>query len=104
MNEAEVEKVIEIVLRKLGLNANRVTPEYYSIEDAAMLVSMPEAHIKHAVLSGALLASNLGSSGSPLYRISRENVMQWLNDHKVIPVPVSRHHLPKSHRPKRPGT
>src|SRR3954469_2614345 len=47
--------------------------EYLSIAQAAEVTNLSETHIRRAIRSGALLASNVGSPARPLWRIARKD-------------------------------
>jgi excisionase family DNA binding protein len=77
-------------------------PEFYSIKQAARVVSVSADHIRRAVVGGALAASNVGTMARPTYRIARADLLAWVEMRKAgaIPpagrkksiTPVSRHH------------
>jgi excisionase family DNA binding protein len=53
--------------------------EFVSIRQAARLTGLSSSHVRRAVVSGELPASNVGSAARPTYRISRTDMEDWMN-------------------------
>jgi excisionase family DNA binding protein len=80
-----VEDVLERlagVLERLegALERPTVVREWFSIEEAAFATGLSKDHVRRAVISGALTASDLGTPDRPLYRISRNNLLRWMQE------------------------
>lgn len=83
------------------------SPEFYSIKQASRMVGVSCDHIRRAVVGGVLACSNVGTLNRATYRISRVDLLAWLERQKAGPispsqkksrsVPLSRHH-PKGGR------
>ena len=56
--------------------------DFLSIKDAAGLTSLSYSHVRRAVLSGELPASNIGSTRHPVYRIARKDLAEWMERKK----------------------
>jgi excisionase family DNA binding protein len=72
--------------------------DYLSIKGAAEAIDVSATHIRRAVVSRDLPASNVGSEARPTYRISREDLDAWMRRRREGPVtraaavPASRHY------------
>ncbi len=55
---------------------------YLSIKEAAALTRLSYSHVRRAVLSGDLPASNVGSATHPVYRIARTALAAWMDNKK----------------------
>ena len=51
---------------------------YLSIKRAANVTTLSESHLRRAVRSGDLPASNVGSLAHPIWRIKREDIEGWM--------------------------
>lgn len=51
---------------------------YLSIKSAAKLTTLSQSHIRRAVRSGDLTASNVGSPSHPIWRIKRDDLEGWM--------------------------
>lgn len=51
---------------------------YLSIKRAAKVTSLSESHLRRAVRSGDLTASNVGSPAHPIWRIKRDDLEGWM--------------------------
>jgi excisionase family DNA binding protein len=56
----------------------RPRQEYYSLRDAAAIVGVSTSRIRQALREGDLSFSDIGGEGRATYRISREDIRQWL--------------------------
>jgi excisionase family DNA binding protein len=84
------------------LRASLPAPEFYSIKQAARVVGVSADHIRRAVVSGVLAASNVGTMGKPTYRVACADLLGWVDMGKAGAIasaprrrnitPVSRHH------------
>lgn len=52
--------------------------KFLSIKAARQYTGLSYSHLRRAVLSGDLRASNVGSKARPTYRIDREALDEWL--------------------------
>lgn len=69
--------------RKKKRSAGQSGPgDYISIKEAAVITSLSDTHIRRAVKSGDLPASNNGSGSHPIYRIARSDLADWMNKKK----------------------
>lgn len=77
-----------------------IAAEYVSIKQGAKMTELSESHIRRAVRSGELPASNAGTRWHPVWRIARTDLAAWMEKKKgginVPPRPnlkelVSRH-------------
>ncbi len=57
-------------------------PEYLSVKLAAVLCAVSQSHIRRAIYSGDLAASNVGTPARPAWRIARKDVVLWLEKKK----------------------
>jgi excisionase family DNA binding protein len=58
--------------------------DYLSIKEAAALTRLSYSHVRRAVLSGELPASNVGSGSHAIYRIARSDLTVWMNTKKRV--------------------
>ena len=105
VNEAELAMRLDRIeaLLKTRTDAPQA-PEFYSIRQAAEVVGVSADHLRRAVVSGVLAASNLGTMARPTYRISRTDLLAWVERGKaggILPssrkrsvTARSRHHRP----------
>lgn len=103
-----LERIAKVVIQAPpeGVNdetAGRVpVADYYSIKQAVGSTGLSESHIRRAVRSGELPASNLGSSLRPLWRIARKDLDVWMEKkkggHGIPPKPEMKR-LVKRHLP-----
>lgn len=56
--------------------------DYLPMKRAAKLTSLSYSHIRRAVLSGELPASNVGTAAHPIYRIAQTDLQQWMANKK----------------------
>jgi excisionase family DNA binding protein len=99
-------QLLETLSAKLDAIAAKLqaqpSPEYYSIKQAARVVGVSCDHIRRAVVGGMLACSNVGTMSRATYRISRVDLLAWLERQKAGPIsparkrsrtiPLSRHH------------
>jgi excisionase family DNA binding protein len=96
---------LERIEALLNARANALlAPEFYSIRQAAKVVGVSADHLRRAVTNGVLPASNVGTMSRPTYRISRADLLAWVERGKAgatLPasrrktvIPQSRHHRP----------
>jgi len=52
--------------------------EYVSIKMASILTGLSPSHLRRAIKSGELPASNCGTSYHPLWRIARTDLIAWM--------------------------
>lgn len=67
-----------------GLNA----AEFVSLKAAARCTGLSYSHVRRTVLSGELPASNNGSASHPIYRIARQDLLEWMERKKAGSVRV----------------
>ena len=97
MEQADITRVVKEVLKQLGVGTSaHITPEYYSINDAAVVAALSSDHIRRAVVGGTLVASDVGTKDHPLYRISRKNLLHWLKEREAGAKPPAKNVLPVS--------
>jgi excisionase family DNA binding protein len=105
VNDDDAIRSLEALAARLEALADALqcpAPEFYSIKQAAQVVSVSADHIRRAVTGGWLPASNVGTPARPTYRISRADLLAWVDQgksggvlasrRKVTPLPASRHH------------
>jgi excisionase family DNA binding protein len=65
--------------------------EYLTIKTTAQTASLSSSHIRRAVRSGDLPASNVGTADRPVYRIARKDLAEWMEKKKgeTLNVPPS---------------
>jgi excisionase family DNA binding protein len=63
-------------------------PEYLSIEGAAGVADLSYDHIRRAVVSGDLRASNKGNGRKPVYRIHRSDFDSWMQKGRGPAIPA----------------
>jgi hypothetical protein len=106
VEQADIERIVELVIERLGVKPTDPAPakEFYSIKEAAAITSLSPDHIRKAVVGGTLKSSDVGTLAHPLYRISRVNLLQWLAEREFgakppskreAAPPPSRHHKPR---------
>jgi excisionase family DNA binding protein len=80
--------------------AESIAADYVSIKQAAKITELSGSHIRRAVRSGELPASNAGTRQHPVWRIARTDLAGWMEKkkggHNVPPKPklkelVNRH-------------
>jgi len=71
--------IIERIEKALS---RRLVPEYVSISQAAKTTALSYSHVRRAVLSGELPASNIGSTRHPVYRIAGSDLAEWMEKKK----------------------
>jgi excisionase family DNA binding protein len=97
--------IVEAHLSVLGdlLRDHSRSEEYLSIERAAKLTSLSATHLRRAIRSGGLPASNVGTASHPTWRIARKDLDAWMQRNKgglpsIPPKPelkdLIRRHLP----------
>jgi excisionase family DNA binding protein len=59
--------------------------EYYSPTEAAEVLGVRREHIVHLIKSGKLIASNVGIGQRTIYRISIEEINNYLKKSKIKP-------------------
>lgn len=100
----ELKELLVKILNELQDRPSLPAKEFYSINEAAALTSLSAKHVRRAVVGGALIASDLGTKDHPLYRISRRNLLKWMEDREdgakppkkeKVAIPASRHHSPR---------
>jgi excisionase family DNA binding protein len=64
------------------LHAERREIEYVSLKRAATLTGLSYSHVRRAVLTGELPASNVATASHPLYRIARTDLASWMEAKK----------------------
>src|SRR5688500_154979 len=85
--EELLKELIETVRRlERRLMKPAPTPEWYSIQEVAKLTQLSEDHIRRAVVGGTLPAASVGTPDRPLYRISRKDIVEWMERRKAGPV------------------
>lgn len=77
--------------------------EYVSIKRAARITGLSGSHIRRAVLSGDLPASNTGGSLRPVYSIARKDLAAWMEKKKggtaIVPPKSTLKELVQRHLP-----
>lgn len=57
-------------------------PDYCSIKQAAKITGLSDSHMRRAIRSGELPASNAGTQFRPAWRIARKDLDDWLEKKK----------------------
>jgi hypothetical protein len=57
--------------------------EWLSIKHAAILGDLSQTHLRRAIRSGALPASNAGTPSRPIWRIARIDLAAWMERNKA---------------------
>ena len=55
---------------------------YFKIREVAETTRLSESHIRRAVRRGDLPASNVGTPDHPIWRISRKDLVEWMDRKK----------------------
>jgi excisionase family DNA binding protein len=63
---------------------------YVSIKRTAKITGLSDSHIRQAVISGDLPASNVGTTKRPVYRIGKADLAAWLEGRKGRGRPLGR--------------
>ena len=79
---AEVERRLAPLLEKVESLLGRAGQQYFTIDEAAEFVRCSGSHIRRHVLGGTLPASNIGTADGPDYRVSREDLVAWMEKRK----------------------
>ena len=93
------EERIESLLVRLERAVTQPAQAWFSIKGAAALTGLSPAHIRRAVTGGTLACSNVGSMDRPTYRISREDIEEWMKRRKAGALPPPK----RKGRGARPG-
>lgn len=64
--------------------------EWFSIKDAAKIVGLSNDHVRRAVTGADLACSNVGTPDRPLYRISRTDLGEYMEQRKSGALPRQR--------------
>jgi len=64
-----------------ALNVRQVS-DYVDIKSASKITGLSKSHIRRAVWSGELWASNVGATQRPTYRIARTDLVAWMEKKK----------------------
>ena len=77
--------------------------DYLTIRSVAETTQLSESHIRRAIRSGDLPASNVGTPDHPIWRISRKDLVEWMDRKKggtsKVPPKSSLTALVKRHLP-----
>ena len=83
--------------------ADSTETEYMSIKRAVKITGLSDSHIRRAILSGDLPASNTGGSLRPVYSIARKDLTAWMERKKGgtsrVPPPSTLKELINRHLP-----
>ena len=94
MEQADIERVVQLVMEKMGLSPHPDQPspaqEYFSIKNCAAVTGLSQDHIRKAVVGGTLVASDVGTKDHPLYRIHKSNLDKWMVDREAGAKPPPR--------------
>ena len=77
----KLEKVIDR-LSCIEMALSLPVADFVSMKNAAVVTGLSYSHIRRAVLSGELSASNNGTSSHPIYRIARTDLNAWMERKK----------------------
>ena len=76
---------------------------YFKIREVAETTRLSESHIRRAIRRGDLPASNVGTPDHPIWRISRKDLVEWMDRKKggtsKVPPRSSLKDLVKRHLP-----
>lgn len=82
-----IEKKVDTALAACKRAA--ATQEFLTIEQAASMTAISSSHLRRAIKSGELPASNVSKAAHPIWRIARKDLTTWLETKKggitVIP-------------------
>jgi excisionase family DNA binding protein len=87
MTEQEIEQLVErlsAVFRNLA-----PAPGCFTIEEAAEFVRCSTAYIRRQVAAGSLPAANIGNAGKKCLRITRPDLLSWLEQRKSGAIAVA---------------
>jgi excisionase family DNA binding protein len=75
-----VNRLERILRRKARRKRRQATEmaEYVSLKQAAIITGLSYKHVRAAVLSGDLRASNVGAGTHSIYRIARSDLAEWM--------------------------
>ena len=77
--------------------------DYLTIRSVAETTQLSESHIRRAIRRGDLPASNVGTPAHPIWRISRKDLVEWMDRKKggtsKVPPKSSLTALVKRHLP-----
>jgi excisionase family DNA binding protein len=77
---SRIERKLDTALQKQPEES--IAAEYVSIKQAAMITELSSSHIRRAVRSGELPASNAGTRSHPVWRIARTDLDGWMEKKK----------------------
>ena len=63
-------------------------PAYFTIRAVAETTRLSDSHIRRAIRRGDLPASNLGTPDHPIWRVSRGDLIDWMDRKKGGPAKV----------------
>lgn len=98
----EIKERLERIEEKLTQPSSEEGPEWLSIKAAAQMTGLSQSHIRRAVKSGRLAASNVGSEFHPIWRISRADLRVWMLEQRIenrIPPRAELQELVRKHLP-----
>ena len=73
------EGLLARIEKKLGPTTDA---DYLSIKLAAKTAAISESHVRRAINSSELPASNVGSTLRPAWRIARKDLIEWMDKKK----------------------
>src|SRR5258707_14966643 len=84
LTKEDIAKAVEERLLK-SLERLLAKPEkgYFTFKEAAIFVSCSECHIRRHVTGGTIDVSNIGTNDGPDYRISRGDLVAWMDERKA---------------------
>lgn len=81
--EAEVHQQIDMLFKKLEYALTKPEKGYFNYAEAAAFVGCSKAHISRHAIGGMLPVSNIGTNDGPDYRISRGDLIAWMEKRKA---------------------
>jgi excisionase family DNA binding protein len=79
---ARLERMIVDRVDRMETALSLASADYLSIKQAASWTSLSPSHIRRSIKTGDLAASNCGTSSHPLWRISRTDLIAWMEKKK----------------------
>ena len=85
------QRLLKKLERLEAYERGKVVPaRWLRIANAARYCEVSSKTIRRAILGGSLKASNLGTPGMPMYRISVDELETWMKEREAGPRPASK--------------
>ncbi|MEV0283479.1 helix-turn-helix domain-containing protein [Kribbella sp. NPDC050820] len=67
---------------------SRIVPvAWLIVSEVAATLRVSQDHVRRLIRRGELPATNVATSGRPLYRVSEENIEQYMSERQTAPQP-----------------